>query len=93
MAEHEKVPHGVITEFTMSFVDSKIYPGIARDAGTFGTPDPNNPAKLVVTTSHPSPYTRKVTVYVPRQYVPGTVAPLSLEQTVRFHPCLPRSII
>jgi enterochelin esterase family protein len=86
MAEHEKVPHGVITEFTMSFVDSKIYPGIARDAGTFGTPDPNNPAKLVVTTSHPSPYTRKVTVYVPRQYVPGTVAPFIVGADGPFPP-------
>src|SRR4029078_12894719 len=27
------------------------------------------------TTSHPAPYTRKVAVYVPRQYVPGTAAP------------------
>jgi len=86
MAEHEKVPHGVITEFTMSSVDSKIYPGIARDAGSLGTPDPNNPAKLVVTTSHPSPYTRKVTVYVPRQYVPGTVAPFIVGADGPFPP-------
>jgi enterochelin esterase-like enzyme len=28
-----------------------------------------------VTTSHPAPYTRRVAVYVPRQYVPGSVAP------------------
>jgi len=28
-----------------------------------------------VPTSHPAPYTRRVTVYVPRQYVPGTDAP------------------
>ena len=34
-------------------------------ANTFGTPDPSDPAKLVVTTSHPAPYTRKVAVYVP----------------------------
>ena len=54
---------------------SKIYPGIARDPGTFGTPDPADPAKLVLTASHPAPYTRKVTVYVPRQYVPGDIAP------------------
>src|SRR5207249_7295324 len=40
-----------------------------------GTIDPANPAKLVVTTSHPAPYTRRVTVYVPKQYVPGSVAP------------------
>ncbi len=66
---------GKIFNFTMSSADSKIYPGIARDAGTFGTPDPTAPAKLVVTTSHPAPYTRKVAVYVPKEYVPGTVAP------------------
>ena len=59
----------------MNSADSKFYPGIAREPGTFGTPDPTNPAKLIVTTSHPEPYTRGVTVYVPRQYVPGTVAP------------------
>ena len=66
---------GTVYTFTMSSADSKIYPGIARDAGTFGTPDPNDPAKLIVTTSHPAPYTRRVAVYVPKQYVPGTAAP------------------
>jgi enterochelin esterase-like enzyme len=59
----------------MQSTDSKIYPGIAREPGTFGTPDPANPAKLNVTTSHPAPYARKVSVYVPKQYVPGTEAP------------------
>src|SRR6185436_9946405 len=66
---------GTVYTFTMSSADSKIYPGIARDAGTFGTPDPNDPAKLIVTTSHPFPYTRRVAVYVPKQYVRGTAAP------------------
>ncbi len=73
--EQPGVPQGKIYTFTMSSADSKIYPGIARDAGTFGTPDPNDPATLVVTTSHPAPYTRRVAVYVPQQYVPGTAAP------------------
>jgi len=75
MAVVEGVPRGTIYNFTMSSADSRIYPGIARDSGTFGTPDASDPAKLVVTTSHPAPYTRKVAVYVPKQYVPGTVAP------------------
>jgi len=66
---------GTVYTFTMSSGDSRLYPGIARDAGTFGTPDPSDPAKLVVTTSHPFPYTRRVAVYVPKQYVPGTAAP------------------
>jgi len=52
-----------------------MYPGIAREPKTFGTPDPTNPAKLDVTTSHPASYSRVVTVYVPKQYIPGTAAP------------------
>jgi hypothetical protein len=75
MTAQEGVPQGTIYNFTMSSADSKIYPGVARDAGTFGTPDPSDPAKLVVTTSHPAPYTRRVAVYVPKQYVAGTAAP------------------
>ena len=71
----QDVPHGSVSEFVMNSADSKFYPGIARDPGTSGVPDPNNPAKLIVTTSHPAPYTRRVTVYVPRQYVAGSTAP------------------
>jgi iron(III)-enterobactin esterase len=66
---------GTVYEFTMNSANSKIYPGIAREPNTFGTPDPTDPAKLIVTTSHPAPYTRHVSVYVPKQYVPGTVVP------------------
>ena len=73
--EMPDAPKGTVIEFTMNSADSKIYPGIARDPHTFGTVDPTDPAKLVVTTSHPAPYTRKVTVYVPARYGPGTVAP------------------
>jgi enterochelin esterase-like enzyme len=75
LAVQEGVPQGTVVEFTMSSADSKIYPGIARDAGTFGTPDPTDPTNLIVTTSHPAPYTRHVAVYVPKQYVAGTAAP------------------
>jgi len=75
MTVQDGVPQGTIYNLTMSSADSKTYPGIARDAGTFGTVDPTDPAKLVVTTSHPAPYTRRVAVYVPKQYVPGTAAP------------------
>ncbi len=69
-------PRGEVYEFTMSSADSAFYPGIAREPGTFGTPDPSNPVSLLVTTSHPAPYTRTVTVYIPKQYTPGTAAPL-----------------
>ena len=72
---HDGVPQGSVFTFNMESKDSKMYPGIAREPKTFGTPDPNNPAKLDVTTSHPAAYTRVVTVYVPKQYVPGTGAP------------------
>jgi len=75
MTAQEGVPQGTVYDFTMSSVDSKIYPGIAREPNTFGAVDPADPVKLVVTTSHPAPYTRRVAVYVPRQYVPGTAAP------------------
>ena len=75
MKPEEGVPQGKIHTLTMDSKDSKIFPGIAREQGTFGTPDPDDPAKLVVTTSHPAPYTRKVTVYVPQQYEAGTAAP------------------
>jgi iron(III)-enterobactin esterase len=75
MTVNTNVPQGTIYEFTMNSADGKIYPGIARDSGIFGIADTNDPAKLIVTTSHPAPYTRKVAVYVPKQYVPGTAAP------------------
>jgi enterochelin esterase family protein len=70
----EGVPHGTVYNFTMSSADSKIYPGIAREPGTSAAPDPNDPAKVTVN-SHPAPYTRRVAVYVPQQYVPGAEAP------------------
>jgi len=75
MTVHEGTPRGVVHTFTMRSEDSRSYPGIARDSGTFGTVSPNDPATLIVTTSHPAPYKRTVAVYVPAQYVPGTVAP------------------
>jgi len=71
MTVQEGVPQGTVYDFTMESADSKFYPGIAR-AGM--TPDPNDPTKMIVN-SHPAPYTRKVAVYVPKQYVPGTAAP------------------
>jgi enterochelin esterase-like enzyme len=75
MAGDPAVLEGTVQNFTMESKDSKIYPGIRREQGTFGTPDPNNPAKLDVTTSAPAPYTRRVAVYIPKGYVPGTLVP------------------
>ena len=75
MGSDPAVLEGTVQTFTMESKDSRIYPGIRREQGTFGTPDPGNPAKLDVTTSAPAPYTRRVAVYIPKQYVPGTIVP------------------
>ncbi|HEX5472506.1 MAG TPA: alpha/beta hydrolase-fold protein [Lacipirellulaceae bacterium] len=66
---------GAVFIFPMNSADSKFYPGIAREPNTFGTPDPHDPTKLIVTTSHPAAYTRHIAVYVPPQCVRGTAAP------------------
>jgi len=76
ITENENVPQGTVYKITMESKDSKIYPGIGREPGTFGMVDSANPAKLVVTTSHPAPYTRHIEVFVPKQYVSGTPAPI-----------------
>ena len=70
----DDVPKGTVYNFTMESTGSKIYPGIARDPAAGVRADPSDPTKVIVS-SHPAPYTRKVAVYVPSQYVPGTVAP------------------
>jgi enterochelin esterase-like enzyme len=75
MTVHEGVPQGTVSTFTMQSTESRLYPGIARDPNTYGIADPTDPTRMLVTTSHPAPYTRKVTVYVPKQYDPGTAAP------------------
>ncbi len=75
MTAQTNAPQGTVFNFTMNSADSKFYPGIARETGTFGIPDTNDPAKLIVTTSHAAPYTRKISVYVPANYKSGEVAP------------------
>ena len=74
MSVKEGALQGQIFEFTMDSKDSKIYPGIAREPNTSLRPDPADPNKLIVSSS-PAPYTRRVAVYVPKQYVPGAEAP------------------
>jgi enterochelin esterase family protein len=72
----DDVPKGKVHEFVLTSADSSVYPtGIARDPGTFGAPDPADPAKLIVSTSRPAPWTRTVSVFVPSQYASGTAAP------------------
>jgi iron(III)-enterobactin esterase len=74
MTESETVPHGMVYNFTMESTDSKIYPGIARETLPPGSPRPTGAGPREVK-SHPAPYTRKLAVYVPKQYVAGTTAP------------------
>ncbi|MCC6341331.1 MAG: esterase family protein [Bryobacterales bacterium] len=74
MTAREGVPRGDVYTFTMESADSRYYPGIAREANTYPQPDPADPSKVIVS-SHAAPYTRKVTVYVPKQYVGGREAP------------------
>lgn len=71
----DSVPRGDVHEFVMRSEESTLYPGIKREPGPLGTVDPTDPAKLIVTASHPASYLRKVTVYVPKQYAAGAVAP------------------
>ena len=67
---------GNVVEFTMSSAESKFYPGIARVPDVRGSEtEPGRPERLLVPNSRPAPWTRKVTVYVPKEYVAGTVAP------------------
>jgi len=70
----EGEPQGSVVTFTMQSAESRIFPGIAREPNTFGTPDPSNPTKLVVS-SHPAPYTRRVSVFIPKSYLRGAEAP------------------
>lgn len=63
MTPRDNVPKGKVYQFTMNSTDSKIYPGIAKNA----------PGQVV-------PYQRRVSVYVPSQYVPGKPAPFLISQ-------------
>ena len=67
-----EAPAGKLQQFTLDSRDSHFYPGVGRDE--FGTVDPGNPRTLIVKT-HPQPYQRTVTVYIPKQYEPGSTAP------------------
>lgn len=72
LTPRDDVPKGKVYQFTMNSTDSKIYPGIAKNA----------PGQVV-------PYTRRVTVYVPSQYVPGKPAPFFVSQDSMGNGILP----
>jgi len=76
------VPKGRVASFIMTSTDSVIYhPSLVRDEKTFdggiftALTVPGDPSQLIITTSHPGTWTRKVSVYIPSQYVRGTPAP------------------
>jgi len=78
------VPRGTATSFTMSSKDSVIFdPGLIRDdppdcpdGSVYTSPTAAGDASnLIVSTSHPGTWTRKVTVYVPATYRRGAEAP------------------
>ncbi|MEM1070852.1 MAG: alpha/beta hydrolase-fold protein, partial [Planctomycetota bacterium] len=69
----DEVPKGKVMQFVIQSTDTKLLnPGIAREV--FGTVDPNN-AKTLIVDTHTIDYERKITVYIPAQYKPGSVAP------------------
>ena len=70
-------PKGTIYKFTLRSTESKFYPGIARDQPAAGAAAPAGANESTIS-SHPEPWTRTVSVYVPPQYVPGTVAPVMI---------------
>jgi iron(III)-enterobactin esterase len=72
----EGVPEGKVEQFVIDSKETKLFnPGIARKE--FGNVDPNNPKTLIVET-HTIDYKRKITVYIPAQYKPGTEAPFQV---------------
>jgi enterochelin esterase-like enzyme len=73
MSPVKEGPKGTVHKFTLDSADSKFYPGVERDEPAAGAA-PAGPNGTVG--NHPKPYKRTVSVYVPAQYVPGTVAPV-----------------
>ena len=72
---HEGVPQGTVYEFTMSRRTAKSIPASRVSAGRWARPTRPIRQSSSSPTSHPAAYTRHMAVYVPKQYVPGTVAP------------------
>ena len=71
--ENANVPKGVVCIFAMESGDSRIYPGITRVPRDPNAPPPPPNTRMVAVM--PAPYSRLVYVYIPQQYVAGTVAP------------------
>jgi len=74
-ANPDRPLNGTIIEFTLKSEDSKCFPGIACNQDSHPEPDAANPARLAGIATHAQPYVRKVAVYVPKGYLPGSEAP------------------
>src|SRR6516165_1794633 len=67
------VPQGKVEQFDIDSKETRLLnPGIARKE--LGKVDPKNPKTLIVQT-HNIDYKRKITVYIPARYKPGSEAP------------------
>ena len=92
MTANPGVPQGAVTEITMTSADSKFYPGIARDPGTFGTPTPTTPSssssppRILIPGPAPSPSTSRINMS------PARPRPSSSEPTAPTAPSSPPSI-
>ncbi len=78
------VPHGMVRSFVMTSSDSLIYqPGVVRndargcqnEAINTAVTASGDPSNLLVSASQAGSWKRQVDVYVPAQYVSGTIAP------------------
>jgi hypothetical protein len=79
----QNVPHGAIYTFSMTSEQSKIYnPGMVRDEPSLdyavnnAATTPGDPSNVLIPTSYPGTWSRRIAVYVPAQLNRGTRAPL-----------------
>src|SRR5579871_9141 len=87
-AARPDVPAGDVHAFVMRSRDSAIYPGVRRlENALTQRRDPygNRMAAEQHEQSEPAPWIRTVWVYVPRQYLRGTPAPLLIVQDGHFY--------
>ncbi len=75
-------PKGNVVSFTMNSADSTVYnPGVVRDepaqnAAVYASPTPpDDKSNILLQGDHAGPWTRKVSVYVPKQLPKGRPAP------------------
>ncbi len=83
MTPRPGIPAGTIHAFTMESRDSRIYPGIKRLENAITQrrdPHGNRIGAEEHEQSVVAPYTRTVWVHVPKQYAPGTAAPVLIVQ-------------